>query len=216
MDAARIAVVTSEAGMLWDTDLRLIVDALRDGGAIAEAVAWDAEGVAWDRFDLAVIRSTWDYAERVGEFLAWADTTAHLTRLWNPASVVRWSSDKRYLLDLAEQGVAVVPTRFIEPGDQYDEEDFHGVGGVVVKPAISAGALDRTLRTRPPRRRREACPDAAAPRPRRDDSAVSASRGRGGTRSGLRLGHVQPRDPKGTRTDRARGDRQRPGAAPRP
>lgn len=150
MDAARIAVVTSEAGMLWDTDLRLIVDALRDGGAIAEAVAWDAEGVAWDRFDLAVIRSTWDYAERVGEFLAWADTTAHLTRLWNPASVVRWSSDKRYLLDLAEQGVAVVPTRFIEPGDQYGEEDFHGVGGVVVKPAISAGALD-TARYEPDR-----------------------------------------------------------------
>lgn len=142
MDAARIAVVTSEAGMLWDSDLRLIVEALRDCGSMAEAVPWDAEAVAWDRFDLAVIRSTWDYAERVGEFLAWADTTARLTRLRNPAPVVRWSSDKRYLLDLAEQGVAVVPTRFIEPGGQYSAQDFHGAGGVVVKPAISAGAVD--------------------------------------------------------------------------
>jgi hypothetical protein len=140
--AARIAIVTSEVGMHADRDLRLIVEALRADGSTAEPVAWDAEAVAWDRFDLVVIRSTWDYAERLSEFLAWADTTARLTRLWNPAPVVRWNSDKRYLLDIAEHGVAVVPTRFIEPGGRYSEVDFHGAGGVVVKPAISAGALD--------------------------------------------------------------------------
>ncbi|MFK4227900.1 RimK family alpha-L-glutamate ligase, partial [Streptomyces sp. NPDC019890] len=148
--AARIAIVTSEVGMHADTDLRLIVEALRAGGSTAEPVAWDAESVAWDRFDLAVIRSTWDYAERVGEFLAWADATARLTHLWNPAPVLRWNSDKRYLPDLAEQGVAVVPTRFIEPGGRFGEEDFQGDGGVVVKPAVSAGATD-TARYEPGR-----------------------------------------------------------------
>ncbi|MDX2565322.1 hypothetical protein PV371_37775 [Streptomyces sp. TX20-6-3] len=128
--------------MHWDADLRLIVQALRDSGSIAEAVPWDAEAVAWDRFDLVVIRSAWDYAERIGEFLAWAETTARLTRLRNPATVVCWNSDKRYLLDLAKQGVAVVPTLFIEPGTQPIRGDFERIGGVVVKPAISAGAVD--------------------------------------------------------------------------
>ena len=134
--------MTSEAGMRADADLGPILQALCADGSMAEPVVWDAKGVAWDGFDLAVIRSTWDYAERVDEFLAWADTTANLTRLWNPAPVLRWNSDKRYLLDLAEQGVPIVPTHFIGPGEPYREEDFHGADGVVVKPAISAGALD--------------------------------------------------------------------------
>ncbi|MEU8760176.1 hypothetical protein [Streptomyces sp. NPDC048659] len=145
MSAARIAIVTSQAGMEWDTDLPLILESLRAEGAAATAVAWDARDVEWGGFDLAVIRSTWDYAERVGEFVAWAERAGGLTRLWNPASVVRWSSDKRYLRDLAGRGVPVVPTRFVEPGAAYDEEGMAALldaGAVVVKPAVSAGAFD--------------------------------------------------------------------------
>ncbi|MFD0574561.1 hypothetical protein ACFQ0T_41650 [Kitasatospora gansuensis] len=35
-----------------------------------------------------------------------------------------WNSDERYLLDLAGRGVAVVPTRFLEPDGPCGEEDF--------------------------------------------------------------------------------------------
>ncbi|MEU9130980.1 hypothetical protein AB0D08_23260 [Kitasatospora sp. NPDC048540] len=142
MGTARIAVVTSEVGVAYDADLPLIVDALRAGGAAAEAVPWDTDPGVWERFDLAVVRSTWDYAERLDEFLAWADATARVTRLWNPAPVVRWNSDKRYLRDLGARGVPVVPTRFAEPGDPLHEADFDRPDGVVVKPAVSAGARD--------------------------------------------------------------------------
>ncbi|MET7621546.1 hypothetical protein [Streptomyces sp. NPDC005408] len=142
--------MTSDAGVEADIDLPLIVDALRADGLAAEALAWDADPVAWDRFDLAVIRSTWDYAGRLGEFLAWVDTTARVTQLWNPAPVVRWNSDKRYLVKLTERGVSVVPTQFVEPGGRYSEEDFDMADGVVVKPAVSAGAMD-TARYEPGR-----------------------------------------------------------------
>ncbi|KOU35157.1 ATP-grasp domain-containing protein [Streptomyces sp. WM6378] len=142
MSAARVAVVTSGVGFEYDVDLPLIVAALRAEGLAAQAVAWDAEAVAWDGFDLAVIRSTWDYATRLDEFLAWAETTSRHTRLLNPAPMVRWSSDKHYLLDLAERGVPVVPTRVLEPGDRCAEADFGRAGDVVVKPAVSAGAQD--------------------------------------------------------------------------
>ncbi|MFD7614808.1 RimK family alpha-L-glutamate ligase [Streptomyces sp. NPDC059828] len=142
MKAATVAMVTSGIGMLVDTDLRLIVEALRSEGLTAEPVPWDAEPAVWEKFDLAVIRSTWDYAERIDEFLAWADSTARSTQLCNPAEVIRWNSDKRYLLDLAAHGVPVVPTRFIEPGEQCGEGDFRSGGAVVVKPAVSAGAAD--------------------------------------------------------------------------
>uniref|UniRef100_UPI001CA35847 ATP-grasp domain-containing protein n=1 Tax=Streptomyces sp. WAC05950 TaxID=2487419 RepID=UPI001CA35847 len=104
----------------------------------------------WVGYDLAVIRSTWDYVGRIDEFLAWAEATARVTRLWNPAPLVRWNSDKSYLLDLAGRGVPEVPTRCIAPGDSYGEEDFEGTHGVVVKPSVSAGARD-TARYEPGR-----------------------------------------------------------------
>ncbi|MER7754448.1 hypothetical protein [Kitasatospora sp. NPDC097643] len=147
---ARVAVVTSGTGIRYDEDLPLLVEALRSGGVAAQAVVWDADPAAWAGFDLAVIRSTWDYVERLDEFLAWADATAGVTRLWNPAPVVRWNSDKRYLLELARRGVAVVPTRVVEPGAGFAEGDVDGADGVVVKPAVSAGALD-TARYEPGR-----------------------------------------------------------------
>ncbi|WP_329488238.1 hypothetical protein OG618_16700 [Kitasatospora sp. NBC_01246] len=150
MGTARIAVVTATAAAEYDADLPLIVDALRAGGLAAEVVPWDAAAPGWGEFDLAVVRSTWDYAERLDEFLAWADTTARVTRLHNPAPVVRWNSDKRYLSVLAERGVPAVPTRFVVPGDRCDEADFDLAPGVVVKPAVSAGAQD-TARYEPGR-----------------------------------------------------------------
>ncbi|MFD4660772.1 RimK family alpha-L-glutamate ligase [Kitasatospora sp. NPDC058444] len=150
MSVARVAVVTSGAGLEHDVDLPLIVDTLRADGLSAEPVVWDTASVTWERFDLAVIRSAWDYVERLDEFLTWADATAGVTRLWNPASVVRWNSDKHYLGELARRGVSVVPTRFLEPGRGITPADFDGADGVVVKPAVSAGALD-TARYEPGR-----------------------------------------------------------------
>ncbi|MFF4183674.1 RimK family alpha-L-glutamate ligase [Streptomyces sp. NPDC001691] len=150
MGTTRIAVVTSGAGLEHDSDLPLIVAGLCAEGLAAEAVPWDAEPVAWDGFDLAVIRSTWDYSDRLEEFLAWADRAAHLTRLLNPAPLVRWNSDKRYLLELAARGVPVVPTRILDPQEPCGEADFAHPGGVVVKPSVSAGARD-TARYEPGR-----------------------------------------------------------------
>ncbi|MFD3940701.1 hypothetical protein ACFWSF_21590 [Streptomyces sp. NPDC058611] len=43
-----------------------------------------------------------------------------------------------------------MPTRFLEPGGPYGEADFDRPGGVVVKPAVSAGARD-TARYEPGR-----------------------------------------------------------------
>ncbi|MFC9581952.1 hypothetical protein ACFVJ8_03755 [Streptomyces yangpuensis] len=84
--------MTSGTGLDEDTDLPLLLEALGAAGLSAEPVTWDADPVQWGGFDLAVIRSTWDYIGRLDEFLAWAEATARATRLWNPAPVVRWNS----------------------------------------------------------------------------------------------------------------------------
>lgn len=120
-----------------DADLPVLLEALRTAGAEADVLFWDDAEVDWGAYDLAVIRSTWDYSWRAAEFVAWAERCAKVTRLANPAEVVRWNTDKRYLGDLVAAGVPVVPTRYLAPGDTADLPGDHEY---VVKPTSGAGA----------------------------------------------------------------------------
>ena len=111
------------------------VRALLDLGVRADWAVWDDPCVDWAAADLVVVRSTWDYARRRDEFLAWARS---VPRLANPVDVLAWNSDKTYLQQLADASVPVVPTTWYAPGDDPVAPD----GESVVKPAISAGARD--------------------------------------------------------------------------
>ncbi|MFJ8507889.1 RimK family alpha-L-glutamate ligase [Streptomyces avermitilis] len=137
---ARIALVTyrpDEGGTSADRDLPVLVEALRAAGADAASRYWDDPDADWGSYDLVVIRSTWDYSWRAAEFVAWAERCGQLTRLANPAAIVRWNTDKRYLGELAGAGVPVVPTRYLAPGDPLGLPDDHEY---VVKPTSGAGA----------------------------------------------------------------------------
>ncbi|WP_447037236.1 ATP-grasp domain-containing protein [Streptomyces sp. DSM 118878] len=136
----RIALVTRRPQPDHDHDLPVLARALAEADADADVrvVAWDDPDVDWAGFDLAVIRSTWDYSWRTEEYVAWAERCSKLTRLANPAEVVRWNTDKRYLGDLAAAGVPTVPTAYFAPGE--DAVLPSGDGEFVVKPASGAGA----------------------------------------------------------------------------
>jgi hypothetical protein len=112
----RVALVTCRDALALDEDLAPLRDALAALGAEVALPCWDDASIDWARFDIAVLRSTWDYAERNDEFLDWAARCAAATRLVNPLDVLRWNTNKRYLADLARAGVPVVPTRFVAAG----------------------------------------------------------------------------------------------------
>ncbi|MFK0219617.1 RimK family alpha-L-glutamate ligase [Streptomyces vinaceus] len=133
----RVALATSDLGLAWDTDLPLMLEALRTHGVDAVAAVWDSPDFDWSRCAAVVIRSTWGYEQRLADYLSWADAVQGVTRLDNPARLVRWNTDKRYLGELADRGVPVVPTRFIAPGEAVA---LPGHGQFVVKPTVSAGA----------------------------------------------------------------------------
>ena len=99
--APAVALVTCRAARGLDEDLPPLLTAFAAAGACAEIVDWDDGEVDWARFDLALLRSAWDYTERLPQFLAWVERTAARTLLINPVPVVRWNSDKHYLLELA-------------------------------------------------------------------------------------------------------------------
>ncbi len=142
-----VALVTARAAHALDEDLPVLVTAFAAAGAHAEIAEWDDHEVDWSRFDLALLRSTWDYTERLPQFLAWAERTAGLTLLLNPLPAVRWNSDKHYLRDLSGWGVPVVPTTFVDAGSDgraaLEEFLAHDTcAEVVVKPAVGAGSRD--------------------------------------------------------------------------
>jgi hypothetical protein len=130
-------VIATFSGMPpeFTDDLRL-GGALRALGAQADRISWDDAHADWESFDAVVVRSTWDYSGRHIEFLEWVDSVGD--RLHNSPALIRWNSDKRYVGDLAQAGLPVVDTTFVEPGAQPPAL----AGEVVIKPAVSAGALD--------------------------------------------------------------------------
>jgi glutathione synthase/RimK-type ligase-like ATP-grasp enzyme len=141
----RVALATCrEVPGLLDDEGRLLQERLRARGVDAEPAVWDDADVAWSAFDLVVVRSTWDYPAHHDAFVAWAEAVGRVTALHNPAPVLAWSTDKHYLLELADAGLPVVPSAVVEPGD---DPAAHPYGGVehVVKPCVSAGSRD-TLR----------------------------------------------------------------------
>ena len=109
-----------------------LIPALRARGLHARWLSWDDPETL--EADLVILRATWDYTERLDEFLAW---TRRVRNLVNAPAVVAWSTDKRYLADLSAAGVPVVPSAFFGPGEQVTIPD----GEVVVKPAIGAGSV---------------------------------------------------------------------------
>lgn len=147
MPSHRIALVTASAARDLDEDLAPLESALREAGAEVAVTAWDDASVDWSRFQLALLRSTWDYTQRLPEFLAWAERTATRTRLLNPLAAIRWNTDKHYLRDLDKSGVAIVPSAFVEPGEDAAAalaafQHGHPADEFVVKPAIGAGSRD--------------------------------------------------------------------------
>ncbi|HEV3182202.1 MAG TPA: hypothetical protein VGY90_05275, partial [Steroidobacteraceae bacterium] len=144
---AAIALVSARAVRGLDEDMPPLLAAFAAAGAHAEIADWDDAAVDWGRFRLALLRSAWDYTERLPAFLAWVERTAALTTLLNPAPVVRWNADKHYLQALAGGGLPVVATAFAEPGADAEQmlRQFltqHPCAELVVKPAVGAGARD--------------------------------------------------------------------------
>lgn len=134
-DGSRVALVTCAEVADLDPDDRLVIAPLRDRGIRAEPAVWDAP-TDWSAYDLVVLRSPWDYVPRREAFVAWAERLPHLA---NPADVVRWNTDKRYLDALARAGTPTVPTTWVAPGDAWTAP---ATGEYVLKPAVSAGSKD--------------------------------------------------------------------------
>ncbi|RNC82376.1 MAG: hypothetical protein ED559_11520 [Phycisphaera sp.] len=128
-----------------DPDQQLMLDLLEGSGLDVSLDAWDDESVDWSRFDLCVLRSTWNYHARPDSFIEWCEGAAGASRLKNSVDVVRWNIHKAYLLELESEGLPIVPTAILKRGDEHQLQAVCGERGwndVVVKPCVSAGSAN--------------------------------------------------------------------------
>lgn len=106
-------------------------------------VIWNDEDVDWRGFNVAVLKSPWDYYNHLAEFLTWLDRLEGLgIKVLNPTEIVKWNSHKRYLLDIAAKGLPVIPTEYVRKGSVFDNRFFDrfATSKLVVKPCVSAAA----------------------------------------------------------------------------
>lgn len=138
-------------GTTQDEDA-LLLDFLVRKGLDAERVVWNDPAVDWKKYELSVLKSPWDYHEKIADFYAWLDRMEK-AGMWflNPIATVRWNSDKHYLKDIAGAGLKVIPSLYLEKGQRvHPGELFEKLNTekLIIKPCISAGAKNTLVLTR--------------------------------------------------------------------
>jgi glutathione synthase/RimK-type ligase-like ATP-grasp enzyme len=128
----------------------LQVDALRphlSGKAVLRELDWRDEAAA--DCDLVLLGTSWDYARHCAAFLARLDALEESgVIVCNPARMVRWNVNKRYLIELAARGVPVIETLWLDrPTRAGIAEAFSSFGTdtLVVKHQVGAGAVGQGL-----------------------------------------------------------------------
>jgi glutathione synthase/RimK-type ligase-like ATP-grasp enzyme len=120
---------------------RCYAEALAAHGITVTDAPWNGPFEPFAGADVVVLRSNWDYHHQLDDFSSWLDrVTATGAQLFNPAELVRWNLDKRYLLDLAARGAATPITHIVPPDAEAVSRvlDERGWAQAVLKPSIGA------------------------------------------------------------------------------
>ena len=148
----RVAILTpdpaeADNATLWPKVLARLQRALDGAGIDAVPTPWTVHVESADGlrdFDRVLPLLAWGYHFHHARWLqACATWGREGVRMSNPARVLAWNSDKRYLGRLAERGVAIPPTVFTDALSQEIVErafDETGADELIVKPAVSGGA----------------------------------------------------------------------------
>ncbi|HEY8585691.1 MAG TPA: hypothetical protein VIL60_03070 [Rhodanobacter sp.] len=143
---SRLAVASSADHPSIEPDDVHLAATLEQLGMPPRVCVWNDPGVDWSVYDAVLIRAIWDYFKHHAAFLHWLDRLDALgVPTINDSALLRWNSDKRYLLELAGRGVAIIPTQLAPAGALPRTLAAMSGQQVVIKPSISGGAW-HTLR----------------------------------------------------------------------
>ena len=148
----RVALATADFLPHGSHDDQVLMAALRAAGADPVPVIWD-QPAPWHSFAAIVVRSIWDYHLKYPRFLQWlAELDAAGVPVHNSTGVLRWNADKRYMLDLAQRGVRITPTRLATAQQAVTLEQLAAETGwqqLVIKPTVASTGYETWLADTP-------------------------------------------------------------------
>ncbi|WP_440134104.1 ATP-grasp domain-containing protein [Chitinophaga sancti] len=122
---------------------------LQNKGLDIEATIWDDPAVDWTKYDIAILKTPWDYHQKIDAFKAWLDKIESLNiRLLNDYKIVRWNLDKHYLQEIIADGFDVIPSVFLERGWKGGLQPLFETlktQSVIIKPCISGGSKNTII-----------------------------------------------------------------------
>ncbi len=131
---------------LEEKSCELILAVGKKRGIEFEIVYWDEMDLPQRGFDLAVIRTTWDYHERPDQFVAALESHQRGgLPVHNSPDVVRWNMRKTYLRELGPSAIETIWADKADARTIAQAFDSLDASEVVVKPQVGAGSI-RTVR----------------------------------------------------------------------
>lgn len=143
----RVALITWSGLPEGAESERLLLPYLAAANVEAQFVDWQSD-CDYTEFNLAVLRSCWNYHLYDAEFTAWLKSTASVVPILNDLETVLWNKNKFYLRELQAQGIEIAPTIFVAAGEEIGAEEQARIERwkrVVIKPAVSASAHNTYL-----------------------------------------------------------------------
>jgi len=145
----KIALATSNEYADLTADNRELLNKLLFWGVDVEPIVWSSRDLQWNQYDAVFIRSCWDYHLHYDEFLKWIDLLENEgVAVFNSPAILRWNSNKRYLRELREKGINLVPTVWMDKNSSVPLQEIlnqNGWGKAVIKPCIAADAYGTCL-----------------------------------------------------------------------
>lgn len=138
-----VLLATSAAYEEGESGHEVLDAALAARGITSRWAVWDDPFVDWAEARLVCVRSTWDYDQRLPDFLGWAQSVG--SRLVHGVEAFRWNTDKSYLPEIARLGtVPTVPTVMADTPVEV-RGAVSRLGTAVVKPRVGASGRGVTV-----------------------------------------------------------------------
>lgn len=140
----KLAIITCKEHPKGVAEDRPLFQSLKQNNISYDIHAWDAE-IDWSFYDIALLRSVWDYHQRINEFNVWLTTTAKKTQIINSPDIVLWNQSKKYLAELNDFGIPIAPTTWLSKNQSADLSSLIKQGTATtyfLKPVVGADSSD--------------------------------------------------------------------------
>jgi len=112
----KIVLATCLEGPKLSASDLILKTALEVSNAKVTAAPWNGPFDNFADADMVVIRSTWDYFDKLNQFLSWVSRLEQAAiKIENSGKILRWNACKDYLFELQADGVDTLTTLRVDP-----------------------------------------------------------------------------------------------------